>query len=91
MTDVIFRKFKDGDVIALFPGLPGDNSPNTCSSYQHIGQHGAASVDLVGDTKLATPEEYAPLQAELVRIGYADLRVIKRIRYDHYQARKAQL
>lgn len=71
-TDVIFRRFKDGDVIALFPTLPGTNDwPNDCQSYQHIGQHGAASVFLTLETKPATQSEYAELAAELNRIGYA--------------------
>ena len=43
-TKVIFRKLKDGDIIALFPELPGDMNPyHTCESYMHVGQHGAAS------------------------------------------------
>lgn len=68
---VIFRTFKEGDVIALFPELPGDMDPySTCMSYQHVGQHGAASVSLP-NMRPSTPEEYAPLLDELTRvIGY---------------------
>lgn len=66
---VIFRKFKDGQVIALFPELPSDNRGNI-TSYMHIGQHGLASRLVVHDTKPAKPEEYAELYAELRSIGY---------------------
>lgn len=70
-TKVIFRKFSDGDVIALFPELPGDLNPyRTCESYMHVGQHGAASVELVDNTTPANPEEYADLLEEIESIGY---------------------
>lgn len=88
-TKVIFRKFKrEGDIIALFPELPGDRNPETCNSYMHIGQHGSASVALVADTRLAKPDEYADLLAELQRIGYADLRIVKRFTNADYLKRK---
>lgn len=67
---VIFRKFHDGSVIALFPSIPADNCAEHCQSYQHIGQHGAASVDLSYCTVPARPAEYAALAAELRSIGY---------------------
>lgn len=70
-TRVIFRKF-EGEVIALFPELPGDsNFYATCLSYQHLGQHGSASVDLCAEgTTPATPAEYADLKKELESLGY---------------------
>ncbi len=67
-TIVIFRKIK-GEVVALFPCLPGTNNANTCESYMHTGQHSAATTDTRG-WPLATPEEYAPLARELEQIGY---------------------
>lgn len=89
-TDVIFRRYKDGDVIALFPTLPGTNDwPCDCQSYQHVGQHGAASVSLTLDTKPATPTEYAPLLHELASLGY-NLRVRQRFAAgDAYKRRAA--
>ncbi len=73
---VIFRKFLDWDedelgdgIIALFPDLPGDGRAGMCQSYMHVGQHGAASLRLIGGeprtTRPATPGEYAALQREL--------------------------
>jgi hypothetical protein len=87
MTKVIFRKFSDGDVIALFPTIPGDVSFLTCESYQHIGQHGAAAEFITTSTKPAKPEEYAPLLAELQAIGYDDLKIAKRFTWQDRQAR----
>jgi len=78
-TPVIFRKFKEGDVIALFPTIPSDYLGRYCGSYMPIGQHSGADYDgLVMVTKLATPAEYAELLKELVQIGYDDLKVYKR-------------
>jgi hypothetical protein len=77
-TKVIFRKFKtDNDIIALFPELPGDMNPHvTCLSYQHIGQHGAACVNLTSQYTIpAKEDQYKDLLAELVSIGYDDLKI----------------
>ncbi len=81
VTPVIFRRFPKeyvrnavtgkhewigGDVVAIFPTLPGGQSPSECTSYQHVGQHGACDGrGLVYRTHKATPEEYADLKAEL--------------------------
>ncbi len=70
-TIVIYRTYPEGDVIALFPCEPGTMEWWTCSSYQHIGQHGAAQPDaVVRMTRPATAEEIAPLRTELESIGY---------------------
>ena len=85
-TTVVFRRWADrhgGDVIALFPEIPHDHTAAGCMSYQHVGQHGGASLGLVGaHTTLATPEEYAPLQRELEGIGYR-LKIRKRCTQAH--------
>jgi hypothetical protein len=79
ITAVMFRKWpksEGGDVIALFPEELADLEGNM-NSYQHIGQHGAASPDLIYHTKKATPAEYADLKEELESIGYR-LRIVQR-------------
>lgn len=73
-TKVLFRKFQEGDIIALFPQYPGTNDPRTCMSYMHIGQHGSADISLAHTLKRATEEEYQPLKKELESLGY-DLNV----------------
>tara|TARA_B110000977_G_scaffold31714_1_gene42061 strand:+ start:4911 stop:5153 length:243 start_codon:yes stop_codon:yes gene_type:complete len=74
MSDLVtFRKFTDGDVIALFPKLftGQDNQGNQfIMSYMHIGQHGDASDDLIDDLSPATANEYSDLKTELTSIGY---------------------
>ena len=62
---IIFRKWPDGDVIAFFPTLVGTHDPNTCESYMHIGQHGAANTEHIHRLARATPEEYEDLLYEL--------------------------
>jgi hypothetical protein len=80
---VVFRIWpakQGGDVIALFPTLPGDNKVGSVSSYQHVGQHGPADyTHVIAATRPATPEEYAPLARELAQVGYL-LRVRRRAR-----------
>ena len=71
MDKVIYRKFGDGEIIALFPEISASNDGYFCQSYMHVGQHGAATPDIViRQTKLATPAEYAKLHKELRCIGY---------------------
>ncbi len=65
---VIFRKFPEGDVIALFPEV--DQGRGLIGSYMTIGQHGDAAKSLITDLEPASKEEYAKLAAELERIGY---------------------
>jgi hypothetical protein len=71
---VIFRKFKDGQVIAWLPDV--EANPGCCMSYMHIGQHGEGNYP--ADTVPADPKEYSELKAELTRIGYT-LRVVSRL------------
>jgi len=77
ITEVVFRKFKDGDIIALFP-YDVDYPNGDISSYMHIGQHGAANYNYVmKDTVAAIKAEYDDLKEELENRGY-NLKVIKR-------------
>lgn len=76
---VIFRKWPNGDIIALFPELPFDNMGYLCECYEHVGQHGCADPAIVYRTKLAKPEEYEDLYNELTHYCGYDLQVIKRI------------
>jgi len=87
MTPVIFRRF-DGEVIAVFPATSWDRAGNmTC--YAHVGQHGACSLEWYRDTVPASLEESVELCAELVRQGYDDLIVYRRMTQKHREDRAA--
>ena len=88
-TPVIFRII-GGECIALFPTLAGTYDINTCQSYMHIGQHGAASIDLGKTCRLATRKEYMPLKKELQGIGYK-LHVVTKVAPSHHVERKLAL
>lgn len=86
-TKVIFRRWRDGSIIALFPLEPWDVNGLQCSSYMHNGQHGGANTGIVnGPTKPAKTEEYASLKKELESIGY-DLEIIQRVPSNAYMVR----
>lgn len=88
MTKVIFRKYKEGDIIALFPQEPATRDGWECMSYMHVGQHDGADPHLVHVTKHAAPEEYEPLLQELKSIGYDDLKVSKKFTNKDYKIRQ---
>ena len=78
MTKVAFRKYADGQIIALFPDIPWSED-GSVTSYMHVGQHGAAYYKQVIDsTTPASEEDYSALLAELETIGYDNLRIVKR-------------
>ena len=71
---VIFRKDKDGEIIAFLPEIKVRHG--NIMSYMHIGQHGEASYDYyVQDTNKAAPKEYKVLLDELNGI-YSDCKLI---------------
>lgn len=88
MTKVIFRKLQ-GEIIALFPELLGTNSPYTCLSYVHVGQHGSASAESFGIP--AKESEYTPLLRELESIGYDDLQICYKFTHADYLKRKQEI
>lgn len=71
---VAFRKFPEGDVIALW-GRPDEHG--MISSYQHVGQHSDASCELLEDLPRANPGEYLALRTELMLRGYNVLRELE--------------
>ncbi len=91
-TKVIFRQWKIGcGIIAMFPELACDTIGYNCESFEHVGQHGAASPNIVTkDTKPANLDDGAVkrLIKELTDRGY-NLEIVKRFRYKHQQIRMA--
>jgi len=66
---VVFREFKDGQVLAIFPELEHNWNEGLCVSYMHVGQHGGASYShCISITRPA--HDYSKLQKELENLGY---------------------
>lgn len=89
-TKVIFRQWKIGcEIIALFPEIATDTLGYNCQSFMHVGQHGAASPNIIKDTQPAILEDgvVKRLIKELIDRGY-NLEIIKRFRYSHQQTRQ---
>jgi hypothetical protein len=59
---ILFRMFR-GELCAYFP--TEEWAPGQVTSYAHIGQHGGADRSWLRRGRRATPEQYAPLLAEL--------------------------
>lgn len=89
-TLTVFRKFNNGEVIALFPHVPSSNDGYECLSYMHVGQHGGADMLLTRETKAVKPAEYRDLARELRRIGYK-LKIGTRIPRNSLQVRRKQI
>jgi len=84
---VIFRKFPDGQIIALFPLEPATSDGWLCESYMHVGQHGAADPGIVAETKRASVFEYDDLLWELIDRGY-ELKEVSRFPRNSFAVRK---
>ena len=92
LTKVIYRKYPDGEVIAIFPEIPGTIEPHTCTSYMHLGQHAACDpTHVVSTTKPAREEDIADLRRELVRVGHAPMAEYKRLHHTMHEARRREL
>ena len=78
---VIFRKDKEGNIIAFLPELRVNHG--NIASYMHIGQHSEASYQFYAETKKADKSEYNSLLGELKRIYDDCILVVKqRLSYD---------
>ena len=88
MTPVIFRKFRNGEVIALFPQEPATRDGWECLSYMHDGQHGSASPTIVHGTKKVVWHEFVELLRELQNIGYNDLKLRNKFTQEDYKVRR---
>lgn len=93
VTPIVFRVL-EGEVIALFPFEPASMIDDgwTCTSYMHVGQHGAADPRLVQRTRLATAREYASLLAELTSEPYNyRVQALRRFPRNAYNVRRAKI
>jgi hypothetical protein len=88
---VIFKlETNPRNVLAVFPTVPGTNSPYTCLCYAHFGQHASCDQTYAATLKPAKPNEYADLKRELEQIGY-HLEVRSRFTRLDLDVRKAAL
>ena len=88
MDRMVFRKWSEGDIIALMVDYAACRMGYECVSYMHFGQHGGADPrNVVQATRPASESEYAPLLAELTRIGYRP-RVLRRVPSDALARRR---
>lgn len=65
---VYFRKFPEGDIIALW--CDRNNNEKYVCSYMHVGQHSEASGSLIHELEKATYLEYEDLMNEMKGLGY---------------------
>jgi hypothetical protein len=57
-TVVLFRRYRTGEVVALFPDIPFDDQGHV-SSYSIVGEHAAADYEgVIADTLPASEPEY---------------------------------
>ena len=79
-TKVIFRKFKEGDIIALLSDEKTWRKKDiTC--YQHYGQHTECNSNIVNITSPANESEYIELKKELESLGY-NLLIQRRLKHE---------
>ena len=64
---IIFRKFPDGEVIALFPELKSF----WIGSYSVIGQHGEAHPALIQELDKVSEAECVEIKRDLISVGYS--------------------
>lgn len=79
--EVLFRKDrKDGTITAFIPSMSVFRGEIGC--YQHIGQHGTASINYYNDTLKASEKEYRDLLSEL-KLIYDDYEIVVRHRLNY--------
>lgn len=81
-TDVIFRKEKDGSILAVFPYMVFNFRGNVVC-YSHVGQHCEMNWDYLRETKPINQNDAKDLFFELESIGY-NLNIIKKRNYNKY-------
>lgn len=68
-TKMAFRKFDNGEIIALFVE-DIDSRFGSCESYMFKGEHAPADISLIDALLPATEEEYREMKLTLEARGY---------------------
>lgn len=82
---VIFRKYKNGNIVAIFPYIIWSNSFSTC--FDDEGHSACDYHHIIKQTKPATEDEYKYRARLLYNFYGYDLKVIKK--YNHNQFLKS--
>ena len=76
---VVFRKFENSQIIALFPEMTNKRMYRI-ESYMKIGQHSECDPSIINITKPATESEYKELLKELQFIyDHCEFKIMKRL------------
>jgi hypothetical protein len=69
-TKVIFRKYRGGTVIALFPEVPTDGMGELCVLQSLTVKNSVDGFKTFSNTLPASPYEYQELKEKLENMGY---------------------
>lgn len=87
ITKVIFKKIRSGQIVALFPEIPGTKAwACDCMSYNN-GHYTPMIIEAVVNARPVVKREAQPLIDELTRLGYR-LEIVQRFQARHLTARK---
>lgn len=76
---VVFRRSPVGEIIAVFPTLPGDSGGDSCTAYTaNKKKHSIELTDLRTTTQAGVLESL-PLLQELVHSGFYPLKPVQRV------------
>jgi len=87
---VVFRKDRDGSIIAIFPQEPWFTNHESCKAYKLHGWWFGATIESTRETTRPTREETKALYDELVSRGNI-LKVVTKITYKDQLERKAKI
>lgn len=82
MLPVIFRKYEDGEVVALLPTMPAGAAKrqSVCLSFTTKGGLDSADTSIVRTTKEAKPRDYREVLNRLMQqFPHEEIRVFKRV------------
>ena len=76
--EIVFKKDKETNEVIAFMPYDYQTWQGEFTCYAHLGQHSLTNDEYYRACKLATPDEYKDLKAELESIGY-NVEVIKKV------------
>lgn len=87
-TPVIFRKYADGEILALFPSRPSvHGGPTSCLGFTQPKGEITVDTSIMRTTTEATQDEYMNTFAAIVHAGIYPLKVVHRVKENLNQIR----